>query len=136
MKGQAIVVGAILLLVVITVIVSGLFIFTGNLTDFIESTGVNQTESSAREARAAVVIDRVYKSEDKIEVKNIGEVELSTDKTNIYLNGTILSPDVGNCPDELSPGESCNITVVPDIENNFVKVVGEYGVWDELWVEP
>lgn len=131
MKGQTVIIGAILLIFIITAIAAGMMTFTEDITDLIQSTGTNQTDHNVKTSEAGISVMDVY-SEDKIEIKNVGETELDVSKFVVYLDGAKI--DINNsCDDKLKPGQKCNLTSTgTDLVSGELKITGEYSTWDQL----
>lgn len=111
MKGQ-VVVGAIALVLVFIVIAGSLYFFVRSTRETVTEAGEREVEETRKETEAAMAISEVYSTEEIIEIKNIGSVELPTDKFALYLNTTKKNIQIDtDCGDTISPGEKCNITL-------------------------
>ena len=134
-EGQALIVGAVLMIIVILVVVSGVMIFGTDTIENVFTSGEEEIERRVDKTRATIAITSLHtNSEEKVEIRNIGKVEIPVD-FNVYLNGTLYDIDPG-CSDQITTAENCNLTVQgldsDSICNYDVKVNGPYETWDRV----
>lgn len=113
MKGQ-IVIGAIAMVLVFIIIVGSLYFFIQSTSKTVGETGEREVEETRKETEAAMAISDIYKlpsGKTYVEVKNIGRVNLETEKLNVYFNGSKRTATPIACDTELSPEESCNLSI-------------------------
>ena len=131
-KGQHIVASAVLLVLIILVILSGVFLFARGTMGEVLGFGEEDIKRGVDEANAKILISDVY-PEGKIEITNIGKFDIPPE-FDAYFNDTLGTIEE-DCPDYIDKTESCNITVVDpenDICSYHIIVSGPYRTFDDV----
>ncbi|MFP4116557.1 MAG: hypothetical protein ACLFQ8_00695 [Candidatus Aenigmatarchaeota archaeon] len=129
-KGQTMVVAAILMVSVIIALASGILVFgKENITDVL-NVGEEEVDERIDETKASIAINSVS---DKIEVMNIGSVELPVDFS-VYVDGEPYEVE-HTCGDKIEVGERCNLSL-PNFDSDLctyeITIHGPADTWDEV----
>lgn len=130
MKGITPIIGTTLLLVIIIGIGIGVQLWSQKSVKKVGEESKNKTAEEIKALRSSFYIEEVYPVQKKIQIKNSGEVPLPVDRFAVFLNNSKTDFN-HNCGSELQIRERCNITVTENIGNYFIRIIGEYGTWDE-----
>ncbi|MCD6478245.1 MAG: DUF2341 domain-containing protein [Candidatus Aenigmarchaeota archaeon] len=133
-KGSAAILVSILL-ILISLSVAALFFAWGQRVNktFKESTE-NIVNEKIMQSKAGFFIATI--AENKIAIKNNGEVPLNASNFQVYLNDTLVPATPENPSNtEVSPGDMLYLVVSAPDGNYTVRVSGPYGKFDELFGE-
>lgn len=132
MKGQTVVVGAIILVLVFVGIAGSLFLFVQRTSKTVTEEGGEEIEEQSKRAEAAFAINKLYPP-NKIEVKNIGETTLQINSFTVYINNSRTSFTTPTCGSTLQPKGKCNLSsIFPSLNAGTLRITGEYRTWDQL----
>lgn len=134
MKGLTPIIGTIMLLLVVVGVAGTMLMWSQTSIESVSEASENETVGGIKKLESSFYINDIYPSQNKIEIKNSGENPLSSDDFAVFLNNTKSDITTHNCGSELQSGQKCNLTAKNNIDNHLIKVIGEYGTWDEFFV--
>jgi|GEM_PF-3497621 len=131
-KGQSLVVAAVLMILIIVALGSGILVFGTETISDVVGAGEEEMDRRIDETRASLAINSVD-SNGIIEVRNIGEVELPTD-FRIYVDGNHYDT-THTCGNTVEPGDTCNLNLQnfnDDPCDYDITIQGPANTWDEV----
>jgi len=134
MKGISTLIVAILLVLIATSLATLFFAWGNEVNEIFKSTTENITQEKISQSQASFFVATV--AENKIAIKNNGEVPLDVGDFYVYLNDTLATATPENpSQTKVNPGEMlCLVVSAPD-GNYTIRVSGPYGKMDELFDE-
>lgn len=129
-KGQSLIVSAVLMVLLIVSLASGILLFGRETITDIIGAGEEEIDERVDKTKASIGINSVH-SGDEIEVRNIGEVRLPVE-FNAYFNDTPYDLNY-DCGDFIDTGKGCNLTadgLSQDVCNYDITLYGPYETWD------